>query len=604
MKALSINNFYEKMYVHLEGAMRGKFNFKNRFKRDRKKRNSWLRNIKIGRKYGLVIVIIFLLFAVSTSYVTKLIVGIEKDVDILDEAGDKALKISEMNTLSQSMGLRIANYVHYSSQKYVAEYEDRFLLVNNFVEEIKPEIKKKEQIELLNQVVGYNETIHEKFKQDIIPAVESGDYITAKRTALELDNLQLESVAVLDTLRDIVNDEKQVAIQRVNDSQQGTFFTLIASMIVSFLIGSILVYLISRMISRNLEEVVEVSNKIASGDLIIQTIDYDGKDEIGQIALAVNTMGSNLRQMIHQIFEISNTVINQSEVLTHSANEVREGSEHIASTMQNLALGTDTQSDHISSLSSIMGDFAEMVNEANKNGDNIFQTSKAVLGMTEQGRSLMDSSIKQMVKIDEIVNQAVLRVQGLEDQSHQISRLVSVINDISGQTNLLALNAAIEAARAGEHGKGFAVVANEVRKLAEQVGISSNDITTIVQNIQAETDLVTESLRSGYIEVKEGTNQIKYTGQTFTEISHAVNTMTNKLETITSHLMNISSTTKEMNGSLQNIAAISQESAAGVEETSSTTEESSVAMEEVVRNTDELTRLARELDEVVRKFKL
>ncbi|WP_066058334.1 methyl-accepting chemotaxis protein [Robertmurraya korlensis] len=584
--------------------MRGKLRFRKNSITDRSRRISWFSNLKIGRKYGFVIVIIFLLFAISTALVTKLVIGIERDVNTLDQTGDKALKISEINTLSQSMGLRIANYVHYSNQRYVTEYEDRILLVNNLIEEIRPEMKKQEQIALLNQVVTYNETIHEKFKQDIIPAVESGDYITAKRTALELDNLQLESVAVLDTLRDIVNDEKQVAINRVKETQQGTFLTLIASIIVSILLGTILVFVISRLISRNLGEVVEVSNKIASGDLTIQTIDYHGKDEIGQIALAINTMSSNLRQMIHQIFEISDTVMNQSQVLTHSANEVKAGTLQIASTMQNLALGTDSQAEHISSLSSIMGNFAEMVDEANKHGENIFQTSKAVLGMTDEGRSLMDSSIKQMVKIDEIVNHAVQRVQGLEDQSQQISRLVSVINDIAAQTNLLALNAAIEAARAGEHGKGFAVVANEVRKLAEQVGLSSNDITTIVQSIQKETDLVTESLRTGYNEVKEGTNQIRYTGETFTEISNAVHTMANKLETINDYLINISSTTNEMNGSLQNLAAISQESAAGVEETSATTEESSVSMEEVVRNTDELTTLARQLNEVVRKFKL
>ncbi|MBT2755907.1 methyl-accepting chemotaxis protein [Mesobacillus foraminis] len=297
--------------------MRVKLRFNKKLKTNKSKMFSWFRNMKIGRKYGLVIAIVFLLFAVSTSIVTKLVLDIEKDVNAMDQTGDKALKFSEINTLSQSMGLRIANYVHYSDQRYITEYEDRFILVNNLVEEIRPGMKKPEQIDLLNQVIQYNETIHEKFKQAIIPAVESGDYVTAKRTALEVDNLQLESVAVLDTLRDIVNDEKQVAIERVNESQQGTFLTLIASMIVSILVGMVLVYIISRLISRNLGEVVEVSNTIASGDLTIQRIDYQGKDEIGQIAFAVNTMSSNLRQMIQQIFEISDTVINQSNILTH-----------------------------------------------------------------------------------------------------------------------------------------------------------------------------------------------------------------------------------------------------------------------------------------------
>jgi methyl-accepting chemotaxis protein len=562
------------------------------------------KNISMGKKYGLIMVIIFVLFGVSTSYVTQLMVNIKKDVLFLDQTGDKVLKISEMNTLSQSMGLRISNYVHYSTQTYRTEYEDRLQLFNNLAEEIKPKLKKQEQIDLLNQVIAYNESINEKFTQEIMPAVEVSDFVAAKRAALQLDDLHLESVAVLDTLRDIVNDEKQIAITRVNDSQHVTFLTLIVSMVISIILGTILVYLISRVISRNLNEVVEVSDKIANGDLTIQTIDYHGKDEIGRIAYAVNKMSSNLRLMIQQILEISDTVINQSEVLTHSANEVKAGSEQIATTMQKLSYGAESQADHISKLSTIMGTFAEKVNEANQNGENIYRSSKSVLGMTEDGRSLMNSSIKQMEKIDHIVNEAVQKVKGLDSQSQQISRLVSVINDIAGQTNLLALNAAIEAARAGEHGKGFAVVAHEVRKLAEQVGVSLNDITLVVKKIKSETEVVTQSLRDGYKEVQEGTNQIKSTGETFIEISHAVNDMVINIKTVTDNLINIHSTTHDMNGSLQTIASISQESAAGVEETSATTDESRTSMEEVVGNANQLTQLADELNEVVRRFKL
>src|SRR5690625_7272485 len=100
--------------------------------------------------------------------------------------------------------------------------------------------------------------------------------------------------------------------------------------------------------------------------------------------------------------------------------------------------------------------------------------------MTNDGSLLMESSTKQMAIIDQIVHEAVEKVEGLDVHSQQISELVSVIQDIADQTNLLALNAAIEAARAGEHGQGFAVVADEVRKLAEEVSFSVTDITIIV----------------------------------------------------------------------------------------------------------------------------
>ncbi|MFC4320458.1 methyl-accepting chemotaxis protein [Litchfieldia salsa] len=573
------------------------------FKRKRVK-NDMIKNFNIGKKYGLVMAIIFLLFGMSTIYVTKLITEIGDNVEALDRRADRAMNIAEMNNLTQSMGLRISNFVHYSTKTYISEYEGYLSQFDSIAEEIKPEMDKEEQITLFNQMVTVNVSINQKFTQVIIPAVEASDYVTAKRAAKEVELLQLEAASVLDMLRELVNQESQLAVDQVEESQRVTLFTLVISMVVSIIIGTILLLLLSKIITRNLNEVVEVSNKIANGDLTIQNIEYNGKDEIGRIAFAMNTMSVNLREMIQQIFDISETVNNQSEILTLSANEVKVGTEQVASTMQEIASGTELQADHVSKLSFMMGTFTEKVSEANENGEHIYMSSRNVLGMTEDGTSLMDASIKQMTKIDEIVNQAVQKVKGLDKQSLEISKLVSVIKGIADQTNLLALNAAIEAARAGEHGKGFAVVADEVRKLSEQVRLSVNDITIIVKSIQGETDVVTESLKSGYTEVEEGTNQIITTGKTFNQISQAVTNMVTNIQTVTEHLSNFSTTSQEMNNSIQEIAAISQESAAGVEEISATTEQSSSSMEEVANNARELTELSERLKEVVGKFKL
>src|SRR5699024_5096021 len=180
----------------------------------------------------------------------------------------------------------------------------------------------------------------------------------------------------------------------------------------------------------------------------------------------------------------------------------------------------------------------------------------------------------------------------------------AVIREIADQTNLLALNAAIEAARAGEHGQGFAVVADEVRKLAEQSSTSVMNITDIVDNIQAESSAVANSLKESYQEVECGTEQVTTTGETFSRISTATTEMSDHIQRVSENLATIAPNSQEINGSIQDIAAVSEESAAGVQETTASAEQTTSAMEEVANNSSDLAKLADSLNQLVRQFKL
>jgi methyl-accepting chemotaxis protein len=363
-------------------------------------------------------------------------------------------------------------------------------------------------------------------------------------------------------------------------------------------------FMITRRITKPLHIVVERMKQITSGDLTQKEIQTKAKNEIGQLITATNDMNKGIRDLLNQIGEVSETVSAQSEELTQSANEVKEGSEQVATTMQELASGSETQANSSTELSSAMGVFATNVQDANANGEKIKDRSGKVMEMTEEGSHLMRNSNDQMKKIDQIVQDAVNKVEGLDTQSQEISTLVSVIKDIADQTNLLALNAAIEAARAGEHGKGFAVVADEVRKLAEQVGESVTDITGIVTNIQSETSVVTDSLKEGYKEVEDGMQQISATGEKFDGISTAVHDVVDSIQTVTENLSEIAATSQQMNSSIQEIAAISEESAAGVEQTSASSQQTSSSMEEVAASADDLAKLAEDLNGLVRRFRL
>lgn len=445
-----------------------------------------------------------------------------------------------------------------------------------------------------------------KFAQEMIKIANDGGGFTFYNSSLPNNKEQIEekvSYSKVDpnwdwvvTASTYMTDFNQPATELFN-------IILIVSGI-SIILGVIIIWFSANLITKPIIKVTEQMAYLADGDLTKELLLIKSKDEISRLADAMNLLHNNLRNSMKKVSETSETLTSHSEELSQSADEVKMGSEQVASTVQELAAGSETQANNASDLASVMNTFVETVQEANESGLRIEGNSKAVLSMTNDGAELMKQSIQQMEKIHSIVNESVEKVAGLDKQSQEISNLVTVIKDVADQTNLLALNAAIEAARAGEHGKGFAVVADEVRKLAEQVSNSVTDITGIVDNIQKETFIVSDSLKVGYKEVELGKTQIESTGETFEGISVAVTEMVNSITTIGKNLSEISASTQEMNSSVVEIASVSEESAAGIEQTSASVQQTSSIMEEVAGSSNHLANLAEELNTLVREFKL
>ncbi|MEE3808742.1 MULTISPECIES: methyl-accepting chemotaxis protein [Lysinibacillus] len=373
---------------------------------------------------------------------------------------------------------------------------------------------------------------------------------------------------------------------------------------IAVIVGIFVIWQYASSMAKPINRVAQAMEQFAQGDLSQDSISIRSKDEIGKLANAMNQMQQKLKDMIHNIAQASDLINTSSKELTQSANEVNMGAEQVAITMHELASGAEGQAHHSNELTSLMERFTADLQETNQHGAHIHQSSVEVLALTNEGSQLMTSSNSQMVKIDSIVQNAVEKVKNLDAQAQEISKLVVVIKDIADQTNLLALNAAIEAARAGEQGKGFAVVADEVRKLAEQVAFSVNDITSIVTNIQQDFDVVTTSLEDGYQEVKEGTNQIKATSETFNTISYSINDVVESVKLISTNLSKVTEDGRKMNNSIQEIAAVAEESAAGVEQTTATTEETSSSMDDMAGKSAQLSELALQLKALIAQFKL
>lgn len=565
------------------------------------KRFNW-RNLRIGYKYLFAFIFAALLFfAVGGIVFYQLMVAVD-DIEQIEQDSVRTNNMARLATLIQEKDVLIADFIISEDDTYNEQFQTVSEEFNTLLTSLETEMQTAEQQQIFQEILANDELVN-KALEDILSVPEGLEYLLSSYRG-HANTVSATSVELLDDLIAMIQKDQSNSVLTAKSSLNSSVFIILIAGAVAVIVGSFLLLIISRNITNNLNNVVQITSEVSKGNLTVPSMSYEGRDEIGLLASAINEMKENIKGILLNVNDATQSVSSSSEELTQSASEVNEGSEQIAQTMEELSRGAESQAHTASELAINMGDFVDVVKTSESESEEVAHTSKDVINVTSEGTVLMSKAVEQMTRIDRIVAHAVKQVQGLDQQSQAITQLVHVIQDIAEQTNLLALNAAIEAARAGEHGQGFAVVADEVRKLAEEVSTSVSEITTIVNNIQGETTDVVSSLSEGYEEVKEGTLQIEKTGETFTTIDHAVSEMAKKVVAISTNLQNLAENSQEMNNFIGEIASISEEAAAGVEQTAASSQQSSSAMDEILHSSDHLAKLAEELNIQVGRFKL
>ncbi|WP_102347696.1 methyl-accepting chemotaxis protein [Bacillus sp. Marseille-P3661] len=408
-------------------------------------------------------------------------------------------------------------------------------------------------------------------------------------------------------LNALVEINKNGAVQaslESNTAMKTSQVIIIIGMIAGIILGGALVYLLNRAISKPLVRVTNTIKEVANGNLKVDDIEIKSHDEIGELATSVNTMKTELSKMITNMIVASQSVKSQSDDLTNAANELKLGAEQVASAIQQITSDAEEQATSSTNAAVTVSNFNNRIIETSENGLVLKQKAETVYNESLNGKQLMDQSVDQMKKINEIMLLSMEKVLELDKSNQNINQLVKVIRDIAEQTNLLALNAAIEAARAGEHGRGFAVVANEVKKLAEQVANSIKEITTITETIKMESRSVVESLELGTVTTKAGNEFIVNTGSTFDSIIEEVNAMVSLVYSVSDHLEQTKIDSDEINQFTQEMSSISEETAASTEQTSASIQQQASTTESIADSSKALSELSGELFNTVKKFKV
>ncbi|OAB40974.1 chemotaxis protein [Paenibacillus glacialis] len=378
-----------------------------------------------------------------------------------------------------------------------------------------------------------------------------------------------------------------------------TIIVLLVSLAVIFI-----AIVIAQQITRPIVAVAYAAERVSKGDLSQEALQVKTHDEVGKLTGAVNTMITTLRGFILQVNRTAQDVATSAEELSANAEHTSKATEHIAMAIQDVADGTEKQLKNVEESVHSIREVAEGVQQIATNAQSVANSALTASESADIGNQAIQVVMNQMESIHVTVNSINDTIKRLGQRSAAIDNIVKVMSDIAGQTNLLALNAAIEAARAGEHGRGFAVVAGEVRKLSEQSGESTKQITELIEAIQSETTVAIESMEQGTREVAVGIDVVNQAGASFNEIMQSVLQVTTQIQEVTAYSMQMNKSTDYAVEQVNFITNVAEKSAEGTQDVSAATEEQLAAMEQVSSSAQSLAKMAEDLQIYLRQFKV
>jgi methyl-accepting chemotaxis protein len=348
--------------------------------------------------------------------------------------------------------------------------------------------------------------------------------------AAELGKQGAELKEKLGALTQAFSKGLHAEISSIQTASQRDRFINIIGFIGVVVLALVTVTLVTRKIRQALLEAVDVSNRLADGDLTV-TIVVGSSDETGQLMGAMQKMVGRIRDIAHQTVETANQV-------SIAADQISEANQSFSQKITEQAASVEETTAAMEEMGAATRSSAENAREANK----LARSSKSV---AEGGTAVMADTIAAMNEINK--------------SSAKIANISNVIEEIAFQTNLLALNAAVEAARAGEHGKGFAVVAAEIRSLAGRTTQSAKEINTLIEDSGEKTG--------------RGVQLAQELDKKLGEVVTGIKKVTDLMDEVAASAQEQSSGINQVNTAMSQVDQTTQQNASLVEETSASSEE-------------------------------
>jgi methyl-accepting chemotaxis protein len=359
----------------------------------------------------------------------------------------------------------------------------------------------------------------------------------------------------LSKLSDLIEEDSRASQATGEKTTAMSREAIVGAAVAAFILLLVLSWIVTRSIIKPLAVAIEVSNRVAEGDLS-REVTVNSTDEIGQLLKSNKEMVTSLRAVAGAAERIAGgdltvrvTPKSERDVLGNALATMREKLAQVIGEVNSSAGALSAAAAQVSSTAAAVSQgTSQQAASVEETTSSLEEMNASITQNAENSRQTEQMAVKGTKDAEESGKSVKETVNAMKS----IAEKISIIEEISYQTNLLALNAAIEAARAGEHGKGFAVVATEVRKLAERSQTAAQEISGLA------TSSVKVAERSGEL-LAAMVPTIKKTAELVQEVAAASSEQ--------------SSGVGQINKAMSQVDQVTQRNASAAEELASTAEE-------------------------------